>query len=507
MNRNTINKVTGFTIVELLVVIVVVGILASLTIVSFTGVSQKASIATISSDLKNAATQIEIDYVNNGAYPLTEESANNGSGLAKSDGTIFSYQIYEDSYCVQATTAGVTTPYRYLSSFGSVEAGNCPKVWKQISSTGNHSCGIASDNKAYCWGYNAYGQIGDNSTTDALVPTAVDTSGVLAGKTLIDIKSGWGHTCALDSDYLLYCWGYNQYGQIGDNSTIDSHVPVQVNIATVLGGRTVSSIGGVGVRHTCIISSDDNAYCWGGNNFGQLGDSSTTPSLVAVSVNTAGVLNGETIIGMSVAGDTNCVVASNDKAYCWGDNGYGQLGNNASGYSTIPVAVYTGGLLSGKTIEMVKNRGATSCAVTSESNIYCWGWNSNGAYGNNSTTSSLVPAATSMSGVLSGKTIQALNTGDATCVIASDNKVYCWGANSSGQLGINSTTRSLLPVAVDDSTVLSGKNIVDVQTGNNFTCALASSGQVYCWGAGSSGLLGNNSTTQSLVPVQVDPIP
>jgi prepilin-type N-terminal cleavage/methylation domain-containing protein len=506
MSMNHKSAHNGFTVVELLVVIVVIGILASLTIVSFTGVSQQAAVATLQSDLKNAATQIGIDYVNDGAYPLTEGDVNNGNGLPKSEGTIYSYQVYEDGYCIEATSNTVTSHHRFMSSVGTVESGACPKVWKQISASGNHICGIASDNQAYCWGYNGFGQVGDNTTTDALVPTAVDTSGVLAGKNLIYISAGWGHTCALDSDYLAYCWGYNGYGQLGDNTTNNSHVPVQVNVATVLGGRTIKAIS-TGYGHDCVIASDDNVYCWGMGTAGELGNASSTTSSTAVAVSTSGVLSGKTIKKISSVGETNCVIASDDLAYCWGAGGNGELGNNTTSNSNVPVAVNTVGVLSGKTILSIVTRGGSSCVIASDNHDYCWGSNTNGGLGNNSTSYSLVPVAVSTAGVLNGKSLQTIATGDTSCAIDTNNVIYCWGANSSGQLGINSTVQSLVPVAVDTSGVLSGKSLIDIQTGNSFTCALASNKQTYCWGANGSGTLGNNSTTQSLVPVQVNDIP
>jgi alpha-tubulin suppressor-like RCC1 family protein len=162
------------------------------------------------------------------------------------------------------------------------------KTILSIATGYNHACAIASDNQAYCWGRNSQGQIGDNNVTGRYVPTAVDTSGVLTGKTILSISAGGNHTCAIASDNQVYCWGYDHYGQLGDNTTTDSLVPVAVNTSGVLAGKTILSVS-AGVNHTCVIASDNQAYCWGWNNYGQLGDNTSgTNRLVPAAVDMSG---------------------------------------------------------------------------------------------------------------------------------------------------------------------------------------------------------------------------
>jgi alpha-tubulin suppressor-like RCC1 family protein len=161
------------------------------------------------------------------------------------------------------------------------------KTVKAVSAGLDYACAIASDNKTYCWGINSYGQLGNNSTTNSSVPVAVYTSGLLSGKTSKDVSAGYRHTCAIVADNKAYCWGYNSDGQLGNNSTTNSSVPVAVYTSGVLGGKIIKHIdAGANLNlHTCAIATDNKAYCWGDNAYGQLGNNSITDSSVPVTVN------------------------------------------------------------------------------------------------------------------------------------------------------------------------------------------------------------------------------
>ncbi|HPF30890.1 MAG TPA: chromosome condensation regulator RCC1, partial [Candidatus Saccharibacteria bacterium] len=128
----------------------------------------------------------------------------------------------------------------------------------------------------YCWGSNSDGQLGNNSTTDSLVPVAVTTAGTpMTGKTIQAISAGYHHTCALDTAGAVYCWGYNNYGQLGNNSSTDSLVPVAVTtVGTDMSGKTIQAIS-VGDSHTCALDTAGAVYCWGYNGSGQLGNKQT----------------------------------------------------------------------------------------------------------------------------------------------------------------------------------------------------------------------------------------
>jgi len=419
--------------------------------------------------------------------------------------------VVEDIYGAQSSSVffSYTDPPMTISSVspsgGSVAGGGTLTVTgtnfspgvkdiSQISSGSAFTCGIYN-NDAYCWGF--AGKLGDGTNTESHVPVAVVKTGVLAGKTIKQISAGQSGACAIASDDQAYCWGQGGNGQTGDGVAAANLVPDAVSRAGVLAGLTIKSISS-GDNHTCVIASDDLLYCWGYNANGQLGNGSTTQSTIPVAVSRAGVLAGKTIKSVSSSASNTCVVASDDQVYCWGYNAGSQLGNGSTIQSLTPVAVSTAGALSGKTIKLMSSGGGTTCVVASDEYIYCWGDNNVGQYGNNSVTQSTVPTATLMTGALNSKTIKQISVGsNLVCAVASDSKVYCWGGNSSGQLGDGGISQSTVPKAVLTSGQLANKSIRSVSANFNQACAVTTSNKAYCWGYNAYGQLGNNATVQS----------
>jgi alpha-tubulin suppressor-like RCC1 family protein len=401
----------------------------------------------------------------------------------------------------------------------------------QMSVSGtNRTCAIVSS-KVYCWGYNAYGQLGDgrylgtgnienSSSVDSLIPVKVrQDTGVLAGKTIVKIFVAQYHTCALSSDGLMYCWGYNYKGELGQGNTTDS--PVAVQVGGALAGKTITDIGGTN-DVSCAIASG-KIYCWGNNAAGVTGLNTTsgytnTPTLVTAS-NTATTLptayTATTLSTSGSRGQTMCAIISTGKVYCWGSNYAGSVGDGTSGssnqYRTVPTKVIDTGVLNGKTVTAVSQDGyypATGstyphvCALASGS-LYCWGDNSYGQLGNNSTTDSSVPVAVTASGVLNGKTITDIKVGlNHSCALASGGD-YCWGLNTYGQVGDASNTNRSTPVAVaQQSGNLSASNVISIGAGSNRGCAVITDGRTFCWGYNGSGQIGDGTTTNRNVPTE-----
>jgi hypothetical protein len=385
------------------------------------------------------------------------------------------------------TALQTVTPVALASSFATA-----------VSVGQTHACAIVGG-KAYCWGDNSSGQLGTGNQTSSTTAVPVSTSGVLAGKTLTQISAGNGFTCALDSAGLAYCWGQNGNGQLGNNSTAPSLVPVAVSTSGVLAGKTLTEIFASNFgSHVCAIDSTGKAYCWGLNSNGQLGDNSTTQSLVPVAVSTTGVLAGKTLTRISTGAAFSCGLDNTGKGYCWGLDTSGQLGDGPPDSQTqTPVAVSTTGVLAGKTLTELETGSTFACALDSAGLAYCWGANGTGQLGNNSTTSSDVPVAVVASGVLAGKTLTQITAGNGfTCALDTAGKAYCWGDNSQGQLGLNSATPSTSPVpaAVYTGGVLNGVSLTQISSGTSTTCAMDAAQNVYCWGVNGNGQVGNGTT-------------
>jgi hypothetical protein len=291
----------------------------------------------------------------------------------------------------------------------------------------NHSCGVATGNTGYCWGFNGEGRLGNGTLVVVrVVPTAI--SGALA---LADMRPGV-HTCALTTGGAAYCWGRNDVGQLGDGTRTDRAGPVAVT-----GGLSFTQIAvSTGGLFTCAITGSGAAYCWGANSDGQIGDG--TIASAGVTSPTA-VSGGLVLSEITVGGFHACGLTSSNAAYCWGDNAAGQLGDGTMIDRTTPVAV-SGGL---SFVSISAGYGHT-CALTAGGVAYCWGFNSFGQLGDASTSTTQAPVP--VSGAL---TFSAIRAGVLhTCGITSGGVAYCWGLNEDGQLGDGTTTQRLTPVRV-----------------------------------------------------------
>lgn len=337
-------------------------------------------------------------------------------------------------------------------SLGAVPTGQLfTDVAVSENSSDAFACGIASG-QAYCWGDNSYGQLGANSLDDSSpLPVAVSTSGALSGKTLISVSAGRGFACALDSDGRAYCWGRNNSGQLGDGSASGglSRVPVAVSTTGALAGTSLTQISS-GNEHTCVL--DDTIYCWGANVAGQLGDSSTLNKDVPVAVTMTSIPGGRAS-AIGVGWDSSCALSATGSAYCWGNNDIGQLGNGtwgAGNNASTPTAVSTAGVLGGRTLEGISINRRSACAW--DDSVYCWGDNGNGQLGVGSQPpwESFTPVAVSTTGALAGKDIELVSVGSySVCALDSAGAAYCWGAPWNGRLGIGpAAADQLAPAAV-----------------------------------------------------------
>jgi len=304
-----------------------------------------------------------------------------------------------------------------------------------------HTCGLTSAGVAYCWGMATAGRLGQvgvpsadscdidqqETTARALcVAVPVVVPGVPPFQTL---SAGGVHTCALTATGHAYCWGADRYGEVGDGGGVSAHgLP-----PTPVAGQHIFTSLNAGGWHTCGVTLTGEAYCWGYNNRGQLGDGSAVNRDVPVAV-----AGGLRFASISAGASHTCGVTAVGSAYCWGDNYYGQLGDGSSAGTNIPVAV------SGGPFTTLSAGEFHTCGLSPSGVAYCWGGNWEGALGDGSGSGRSTPVT-----VAAGLTFSALTLGRAhTCGLTPAQGAYCWGWNLLGQLGDGSATDRAIPVRV-----------------------------------------------------------
>lgn len=295
----------------------------------------------------------------------------------------------------------------------------------QIAAGQNHACGLLPNGTVKCWGYNASGQLGNSTTTDSSTPVMV--SGLTNA---VAVAVGDQSSCAVLGDGTARCWGKNQYGQLGNGLTANSSVPVQV--AGLTGAVSISA----GASHACARLGNGSTRCWGNNAWGQCGDGTTaSPKLSPVAVQG---LSGAW--GVDARGNHTCAVAGDGRVRCWGLNNFGQLGDGTTTSRSSATLV-----LGPHDVVQLASGYNHTCVLEADGGVQCWGDNTFGQHGNGTNQGSyLATPATTVSGATA---ITAGN--NHTCVVVTGGGVKCFGRNSVGQLGDATTIDrwSATPVA------------------------------------------------------------
>ncbi len=363
---------------------------------------------------------------------------------------------------------------------GLCHSGKCVLAAKQISAGDLFTCAVTLNDTVVCWGLNKFGQLGNGSKVlNTSVPVHVK------GLTNVEsVSAGVSHACAIKKDKTLWCWGFNNYGQLSVGSNKGS--PIPVNIPSM----KVNQVG-IGNSHTCALNTTGSVYCWGDNSYGQLG----TDTKVLKNSHKP-VLASSGIEQIALGPQHSCAIQSSNGVSCWGRNQYGQLGNGSKDDTHItykwknlalPTFIDAGYL--------------NTCAIKSNSSLYCWGSNIHGKLGVGSTKAGEVLTHVLATAVPTDVTDVSIGR-HHVCVKTKKNKFHCWGSNKDGQVGFNPQfihkKEFLFPLAMG-----SGKQI---STRNSHTCAIMDDKTVKCWGFNSLGQIGHGKTGGSVIgPVHVLP--
>lgn len=347
-----------------------------------------------------------------------------------------------------------------------------------IDARGSHTCGVTASGRGYCWGLGLGGRLGyANLGRLSSISRPVPVSG---NHHFTSISVGL-HTCGVTTDGNAYCWGRSISGALGAGATTESAVPLLVE-----GGHSFAVVS-AGATHTCGLTTDGEAYCWGDNSYGTLGDGTqtdrSTPTLVG---------GGHTFMDLTAAAHHTCAITIDHTAFCWGWTLFGRLGDGTGGESTW-VRTLPNPVVGGKAFGEISGNpgGAHTCAVSTDTDTYCWGHNRLGQLGSGtSVDSSSTPVRT-----VGGHTFVTVSSGAlSSCAVTHQGDAYCWGSipSTNGTISVSSPVR------------FAGElSLISISAGESHMCGLTEQGDAYCWGDNQYGKLGNGTTNDSPTPVPV----
>ena len=366
----------------------------------------------------------------------------------------------------------------------SVDGGSAIAVDRLLAGW-RHTCVLDGSGAVWCWGRDDFGQV-SGSATACDTTSGCRLAPLLVGDAMARFRAPLGaseeHTCAIALDDRRTCWGVNVSGElgVGDTSPHPGLIPSDSEGWTHFTG---------GQDHMCGLRDDKSLWCWGDNGDGSVGDGTTTDRSAPVQI--PGRWRA-----VDAGLDFTCAIDEDDALYCWGENDFGQLGPIAvaGDVTPFPVEIDAPAPASWADVSAGEDH---ACALLADGSAWCWGINEDLQLGSSATE----VAASSVPLRVDGgpyRTIEA--GGDHACALGTDGQLWCWGQNSDGELGIGSTGGDSLPAVVAHP---AGGTFDVVVAGREHTCALDSTGDLWCWGNSDHGQLGLGDRVPRPVPTRV----
>ncbi len=406
------------------------------------------------------------------------------------------------SYTVTGLTNGITYYFSVssvngtLESAGSAQVNAAPQAHTavgtllQVSAGGNHTIALKSDGAISAWGLANSGQLGVSIaglTTATFAGTTFHASltpmKITSISSLVSVSVGMNHTIALKSDGTVWAWGDNYYGQLGTSTNIGTYnanpAPTQVSgLSSIIAISTFNT-------HNLALKSDGTVWAWGRNDFGQLGNGTTTDSYTPVQVSGLG-----SVVAIATGYNHSLALKSDGTVWTWGDNQYGQLGNGTTTNRSTPAqAAIT-------SVRAIACGGLHSLAIKNDNTLWGWGYNYGVVLGIG--TVALVYTPTQVGGM--NNVLQVVGGGSHTAALKTDGTVWTCGDNTYGELGyitdpaINNPTFAQIP---------SLSSIVMISSGAVHMMAVKNDGTLWGWGVNQFGEVGDGTVTNRFTPVQI----
>jgi alpha-tubulin suppressor-like RCC1 family protein len=348
-----------------------------------------------------------------------------------------------------------------------------------ITTAASSACGLTAEGRAYCWGSNFLTQLGDGSSS-LLRARAAPVAGDHQFETL-DGAGGGNFYCGIKAGADGFCWGSARHGQLGDGTTPTGGANSRSSPIAISGGILFTMLE-PGGDHACGLAEDGQAWCWGSNFWGQLGDGATDDQVVPTPA--AGALR---FSGLSTGSTHSCGLSAFGQVSCWGSR---------SGFQGGPGQVTTAPVLipGGIAFSVLKAGFAHTCGLNQSGTAYCWGSNSDGQIGDGTRTSRGGPVPVAGNHAFVSLTAQ----GRTTCGLTADGTAYCWGLNADGHAGVGHANAVLVPTRVDGD-----HRFTAVSVGLSTSCGLVDPGIALCWGPNDSGQVGDGTQIRRLSPARV----
>ncbi len=394
-----------------------------------------------------------------------------------------------------------------------------------LDAGGAHTCVVLTDETVRCWGYGAHGALGYGNTNwvgDDETPGSVGPVDIGVGRKAVAIATGNEHTCALLDNGSVGCWGSGEHGALGhgDTKTIgDDETPASVGPVDLGAGRKAVAIT-AGVAFTCALLDNGRVRCWGYGADGQLGYGATNDIGDDETPGSVGPIDlgaGRKAVAIS-AGDLHaCAILDNGRVRCWGFNQYGQLGNGSTsnvGDNETPGSVAPVALGAGRKALAISAGAYHTCALLDNGRVRCWGSGSHGqvGYGNTDTIGDdETPDSAGYVDLGAGRRALAISAGGYdTCALLDGGAVRCWGEGDGGELGYgnrNSIGEDETPGGFGPVDLI--RPAVAISVGPVHACAVLDNGRIRCWGHGLEGQLGYGNTDtvgDNETPASVRPV-